>query len=143
MSEEMRRIIKMVKDGQITEDEAVCLMEAATKTGPSAGQTHSRPADDAQWQDGDAGSIFNVGSFSGALNWFKKNLSETTVVFFLIGAVIVLLANPRAIAGIILLAVPCSVAFCVVYLWRKWRNGRKDKSAPNNIVSECPSGGTE
>ena len=111
--------------------------------GPAAGEAHKRPADDAQWQDGDAGSIFNIGSCSEAVNWFKKNLSETTVVFFLFGAVLVLLANPAAIIGIIALAVPISVVLAIVYLWRKWRNSRKDKGAPNNIAAECPSGGAE
>jgi hypothetical protein len=140
MSEEIRRIIKMVKDGQITEDEAVRLMEAATKTASTGGETHSRPADDAQWEDGDAGSLFNISSFSEAISWFKRNLSETTVVFFLVGVVIVVLVNPRTI---VVLAVPCAVAFAVVYLWRKWRRGHKQKDVPNNIASECQGGGTD
>ena len=63
MSEEVRKIVKMLKDGQINEDEAVRLLEAATRTAPPQSE-EVETGHDVQQQVRDA-----VKSAKAPLNW--------------------------------------------------------------------------
>jgi len=107
MSEEVRKIIKMVREGQITEEEAARLIEAATST--------ARPETEDDFPPEETPVSDRA---EQTVQWVKDNLISPDFVFFalalLIGALLLTVLGGRA--GLILLLILLLGA--VIKLWR-------------------------
>jgi len=107
MSEEVRKIIKMVQEGRITEEEAVRLIEAATSTARPEAEDDF-PPEETPVRD----------RAEEAVKWVKENLVSPDFIFFalalLIGALLLAVLGGRA--GLILLLI--FLLGAVIKLWR-------------------------
>ncbi len=107
MSEEVRKIVKMVQDGQITEEEAVRLIEAATSTARPEAEDDF-PPEETPVSD----------RAEHTVKWVKENLVSPDFIFFalalLIGALLLAVLGGRV--GLILLLILLLGA--VIKLWR-------------------------